>query len=36
MDDGVGMEVVRKMENVRTKVGDKPMLDVLVSQCGEM
>ncbi|KAI9680060.1 MAG: Peptidyl-prolyl cis-trans isomerase H [Caeruleum heppii] len=30
-----GMEVVRKIENVRT-VREKPGLDVVVAQCGEM
>lgn len=30
-----GMEVVRKVENVRC-VGDKPMGDVRIVQCGEM
>jgi len=36
VSDGIGMDVVRKMENVRTKVGDKPMNDVIIAQCGEM
>ena len=30
-----GMDVVRKVENVRTR-DDKPVQDVVVSQCGEM
>lgn len=30
-----GMDVVRKIENVRTK-NEKPNLDVVISQCGEM
>jgi peptidyl-prolyl isomerase H (cyclophilin H) len=31
-----GMDVVRKIENTRTNVGDRPMQDVAVAQCGEM
>lgn len=30
-----GMDVVKKVENVRTR-DDKPMMDVIISQCGEM
>ena len=30
-----GMDVVRKIENVRTKE-EKPVMDVRVAQCGEM
>ncbi|KAI9860695.1 MAG: Peptidyl-prolyl cis-trans isomerase H [Vezdaea acicularis] len=30
-----GMDVVRKVENVRT-IQDKPSMDVTISQCGEM
>lgn len=30
-----GMDVVKKIENVRTK-SDKPGMDVVISQCGEM
>ncbi|KAF2165512.1 hypothetical protein M409DRAFT_24364 [Zasmidium cellare ATCC 36951] len=31
-----GMEVVRKIENVRTSREDRPQQDVVVAQCGEM
>jgi peptidyl-prolyl isomerase H (cyclophilin H) len=32
-----GLDVVTKVENTRTsKPGDKPIQDVVVSQCGEM
>ena len=31
-----GMDVVRKIENVRTTANEKPVQDVIVSQCGEM
>lgn len=32
-----GMDVVRKIENVRTnKANDRPLQDVIISQCGEM
>jgi peptidyl-prolyl isomerase H (cyclophilin H) len=31
-----GMDVVRKIENVRTNVTDKPIQDVSIAQCGEM
>jgi len=32
-----GMDVVRKIENVRTnKSNDRPMQEVVISQCGEM
>lgn len=32
-----GMDVVRKVENVRTsKPGDKPNQEVSIAQCGEM
>ena len=31
-----GMDVVRKIENVRTNVADKPIQDVTIAQCGEM
>ncbi|KAL9623778.1 MAG: hypothetical protein Q9160_002009 [Pyrenula sp. 1 TL-2023] len=31
-----GMETVRKVEEVRTGVGDRPVLDVGVGMCGEM
>ncbi|KAG9870594.1 hypothetical protein KCV05_g23287, partial [Aureobasidium melanogenum] len=31
-----GMDVVRKIENVRTNVTDKPIQDVAIAQCGEM
>jgi peptidyl-prolyl isomerase H (cyclophilin H) len=30
-----GMDVVKKIENVRTK-NDKPNQDVTIAQCGEM
>lgn len=30
-----GMDVVRRIENVRTKE-DKPTMDVTIAQCGEM
>lgn len=30
-----GMDVVRKIENVRTS-NEKPVQDVVISQCGEM
>ncbi|KAI9669350.1 MAG: Peptidyl-prolyl cis-trans isomerase H [Alyxoria varia] len=33
--DDESMEVVKKIENVRTK-NDKPTMDVIISQCGEM
>lgn len=37
LDDGTSMDVVRKIENVRTnKQNDRPMQDVIISQCGEM
>lgn len=29
------MDVVRKVENVRVR-DDKPSMDVIISQCGEM
>jgi len=31
-----GMDVVRKIENVRTGRDDKPNQDVTIAQCGEM
>lgn len=31
-----GMDVVRKMENVRTGKEDRPMQELAVAQCGEM
>ena len=31
-----GMDVVKKIENVRTGREDKPNQDVVISQCGEM
>lgn len=31
-----GMEVVRKVENVRTGREDRPNQEVVVAQCGEM
>ena len=31
-----GMDVVRKIENVRTGAQDKPMQDVRIAICGEM
>jgi peptidyl-prolyl isomerase H (cyclophilin H) len=31
-----GMDVVKKIENVRTNVTDKPIQDVAIAQCGEM
>lgn len=31
-----GMDVVRKIENVRVKAGDKPGQDVRIVMCGEM
>ena len=31
-----GMDVVKKIENVRTGRDDKPSQDVTISQCGEM
>ncbi|QIW95846.1 hypothetical protein AMS68_001364 [Peltaster fructicola] len=31
-----GFDVVRKIENVRTGKDDRPTLDVIISQCGEM
>jgi len=30
-----GLDVVRKVENVRTR-DDKPVQDVVIAQCGEM
>ncbi|KAJ9655567.1 Peptidyl-prolyl cis-trans isomerase-like 1 [Neophaeococcomyces mojaviensis] len=42
IDDGESMQTVRKIENVRTAgadgrgVGEKPVQDVRISQCGEM
>lgn len=31
-----GMDVVRKMESVETGESDKPMVDVVIADCGEM
>jgi peptidyl-prolyl isomerase H (cyclophilin H) len=31
-----GMDVVRKIENARTGKDDKPMQELMISQCGEM
>ncbi|KAF2271976.1 putative peptidyl-prolyl cis-trans isomerase [Westerdykella ornata] len=31
-----GMDVVRKIENTRTNVNDRPIQDVVIAQCGEM
>jgi len=31
-----GMDTVKKIENVRTGREDKPNLEVVISQCGEM
>ena len=31
-----GMEVVRKIENVKTVSSDKPETDVIISDCGEL
>ncbi|KAF4555756.1 Peptidyl-prolyl cis-trans isomerase H [Elsinoe fawcettii] len=31
-----GMNVVRKVEQVRTNAGDRPLIDVTVGECGEM
>ncbi|GAB7354082.1 hypothetical protein MBLNU459_g4654t3 [Dothideomycetes sp. NU459] len=31
-----GMDVVRKIENVRTHQNDKPAQEIAISQCGEM
>mmetsp|Transcript_197 Transcript_197/g.278 ORF Transcript_197/g.278 Transcript_197/m.278 type:complete len:286 (+) Transcript_197:101-958(+) len=31
-----GMEVVRKIENVKTGANDKPDIDVIISDCGEL
>ncbi len=31
-----GMEVVRKIENVKTGPDDKPAFDVTISDCGEL
>ena len=31
-----GLDVVKKIENVRTGRDDRPVQDVVVSQCGEM
>ncbi len=31
-----GMDVVRKMENVQTGASDKPDVDVIIADCGEM
>lgn len=31
-----GMDVVTKIENTRTNSSDKPIQDVVISQCGEM
>lgn len=30
------MDVVRKIEHVRTNPADRPTLDVVIAQCGEM
>ncbi|EME79608.1 uncharacterized protein MYCFIDRAFT_156873 [Pseudocercospora fijiensis CIRAD86] len=31
-----GLDVVKKIENVRTKPGDHPQQNVVIAQCGEM
>lgn len=31
-----GMDIVRKMENVKTGASDKPDVDVVIADCGEM
>jgi cyclophilin family peptidyl-prolyl cis-trans isomerase len=31
-----GMDVVKKIENVRTGRDEKPLQDIAISQCGEM
>ncbi|KXS97539.1 hypothetical protein AC579_567 [Pseudocercospora musae] len=31
-----GLDVVKKIENVRTRPGDRPQQDVVIAQCGEM
>jgi len=31
-----GMDVVKKIENVRTGAEDRPRQDVVIAQCGEM
>lgn len=31
-----GMDVVRKIENVKTGSNDKPDVDVIIADCGEM
>jgi cyclophilin family peptidyl-prolyl cis-trans isomerase len=31
-----GMEIVRKIENVETVGSDKPLLDVIIVDCGEL
>ena len=33
---GDGLLVVRKMENVATGVNNKPRLDIVIKECGEM
>ena len=33
---GDGLLVVRKMENVATGVNNKPRLDIVIQECGEM
>jgi len=29
-------DVVRKIENVRTRANDRPVLDIVIKECGEM
>jgi cyclophilin family peptidyl-prolyl cis-trans isomerase len=31
-----GMDVVYKIENVATGEGDKPLVDVVIAECGKM
>jgi cyclophilin family peptidyl-prolyl cis-trans isomerase len=31
-----GMDVVRKIESTETKPGDKPVVDVVIADCGMM
>lgn len=35
-DQGASMDVVRKIERTRTGKDDRPVNDVVISQCGEM
>ena len=31
-----GMEIVRKIEDVKTATSDKPEVDVIIADCGEL